>query len=73
MGFSGFAMAMSDGYDHTALPALKPLSLSRKLMIFLLSPYLLIKGNLEVARKYNNINFIKKEKALTGKKKGAFS
>lgn len=73
MGFSGFAMAMSDGYDHTALPAIKPLSLCKKLMIFLLSPYLVIRGNLDVARKHNNINLIKKDKPLTGNKKGAFS
>ena len=64
---------MSDKYDHTALPALKPLSFGKKLMVFLLSPYLIIKGNLDVARKSNNINFIKKDLPLTGIKRGAFS
>jgi len=66
-------MALSDGYDHTALPALKPLSFGKRLLVFLLSPYLIIKGNIDVARKHNNINFIKKDKPLTGQKKGAFS
>ena len=73
MGFSGFAMALSDGYDHTSLPSLKPLSFGKRLMVFLLSPYLIIKGNLDVARKHNNINPIKKDKPLTGNKRGAFS
>jgi hypothetical protein len=73
LGFAAFAMALSDNYDVSALPALKQLSFAKRVIVFLLSPYLIIKANNDLAKKRDNINSIKKDVPLSGKKRGAFS
>ena len=66
-------MAMSDNYDATALPSLKPLSFCKQVLLFFLTPYLILMANSALAKKRNNINIIKKDLPLSSKKHGAFS
>jgi len=73
LGFGAFLLMLSGNYDKNALPALKPLSFVKNVMIWLLMPYLFLKNALSIAFTFRNYNCIKKRWPMTGKKNGAFT
>ena len=51
LGTSSMFLALSDNYDKTALPSLKPVSFCKKVVINLCMPYLYLKGVMNMVLK----------------------
>jgi len=66
-------MALSDSWDHKALPSLKPNPWYMDVIFFILYPYLVIKTNYDVNVVPYNHHVMKKNLPITGVKKGAFT
>jgi hypothetical protein len=71
LGIAQFFLAMSDIYDSNALPTLKPLSLIKKIMIYILSPFLVMKSLLSGLLRTKDKSCIHNNRPMTGRKKGA--
>lgn len=73
LGLGTFFLSLSGEYDSKALPALKPLPLSKKILIWIFMPYLFLKNGLSIVFTCRNFNSIKRNEKMTGKKNGAFT
>ena len=70
LAFSSFFHALSDHYDGSALPGLKPLTLPQKLVMTALKPWLIIKGVKRLLYDIKNDHNAINAQRLTGKKQG---
>lgn len=72
LGFSTLFLAFSDIFDPNALPAMKPLPIMKKFLVYTLLPFLVLRSSLHMLFTFKNHNVIKKKFKNTGVKKGAF-
>lgn len=73
LGFSTFFLAMSGEYTSSSLPGMKPLPFLKQLLIYLLSPIIIVQATIDILSKQGTFNAIKKNMPFTGRKNGAFS
>lgn len=72
LGASTMFMAMSDEFNVSALPGLKPQSLCKKIMIYSFLPFLVLRSSLEMLLTFKDHNVIKNKLKNSGNKNGAF-
>lgn len=74
LGLSAFLLTISDGYDAKNLPQINPPHWLFEMMVFLMSPIMVLHGYCCVAYKSNNIHAFKHtDSPKKGIKSGAFS
>jgi hypothetical protein len=62
LGLAAFALALSDGYDASNLPSIKPPHWLFEMLMTILMPFLVIKGLAGNPSKSDNIHAFKHEK-----------
>lgn len=72
LGCSTLFLALSDIFDPEALPGMKPLSVLKKIMIYTLLPFLVLRSSLQMAFTFKDHNVIKKKTKNSGIKSGAY-
>ena len=73
LGFSTLFLALTDKYDSSLLPGLRPLSFVQNCVVTVLYPYLLLKTTLKMLLTFRSFNAIKTPTEMTGRKNGAFT
>lgn len=74
LGLSAFCMALSEDYHASNLPCVRPPTKWQEFFLFLIYPFLVVKGIGEAPKKANNIHAFKHDKVpVQGNKVGAFS
>jgi hypothetical protein len=76
LGLGSFFLSLmpgKDGYNPEHLPGLKPMSCMKKMIVWVLYPFLVLKEGLSIALTPKNSNSIKKPIPMTGRKNGAFT
>ena len=48
LGFASFFLALSDIWDKNAMPSMKPLGILKKILIYTLLPFLVMKSGIEM-------------------------
>jgi hypothetical protein len=61
MGFAHFFLALSDDYNHKNLNALKSISWIKKIIVFILQPFLIIFYSIKLLFVNKDYNAIKKD------------
>jgi hypothetical protein len=74
LGLAAFALALSDEYDGSNLPCVKPHHWFFEMLMVIMTPYLIIKGLADNPTKASNIHAFKHDLTpVKGIKSGAFS
>jgi len=74
LGLSAFCMALSDKYDANDLPRIAPPHWTFEILMVIMTPYLILKGLMDVPTKASNTHCFKNERTpVQGIKSGAFS
>jgi len=67
-------LAMQDKeYDPKELPAMKPIGCFKQSMLYILSPFLIIRETVDILTTFRSHNAVKKNVPMTGRKNGAYS
>ena len=73
LGIATLFLSISQEYDSSNLPGLKPISWFKSLILFILSPFLVLYVMIKVQLAPRDENILKNNEKKTGRKTGAFS